>query len=625
MPIATSYDLPTVVLSYLIAALASYAALDLAGHVTEEKGRAQRVWLAGGAVAMGIGIWSMHFTGMQAFRLAGHPIVYHVPLTLASMLPAIAASALALHLVSRPVLRTRLLVAGALVMGAGIVAMHYAGMAAMRMQAVVAYDPRVVAASFAIAFLTSLVAMALAFRLRGESFAIWSWRKIGSALVMGAAVCGMHYTGMAAARFVPAVCPAPTLSVDVSSLGAGAIGMTTLFVLFLALMAAYKEHLQAQQRALARERHFSERLIAQAPAAIAFVDPQLVYRWANPAFSRLTGVAPDRLIGRTVREVFGPTGEAQLGPAIRGVLATGEPFRAEGFPVAYEADGHARTSYWDVTVYPMGEEDRPAPEAMEGVLVLATEVSERVERERLKDQFLAVLSHELRTPINAITGFGSILADGVAGDLTAEQRGFVLKMLDASQTLLTLVDDLLDMGRIRAGKFTIAPQPMAFEGAATAVADQLAPIAARKGQRLVLDLPAALPPMVADEARLRQVLLNLAGNALKFSGAGAEVTLRARAEGDKLRCEVIDHGEGVRPEVLPRLFQPFSQGDMSSTRRVGGTGLGLSIAKALVEAHGGTIGVLSHPGAGSTFWFEVPLRPAAEARVAAVGDPQQAV
>ncbi len=227
--------------------------------------------------------------------------------------------------------------------------------------------------------------------------------------------------------------------------------------------------------------------------------------------------------------------------------------------------------------------------------------------ERMKTEFLGVLSHELRTPINALAGYACILEDELAGPLNQQQRAYVGKMIDCADTLLVLVNDMLDMGFIQAGKIALAPRAMEFPAVASDVATSLAPLAARKGQRITCDVPPDLPLLVADDTRVRQVLANLVGNAIKFGAADHEVRVRARVADGWLRCEVEDEGAGIAPEVLPLLFQPLTQGDMSSTRRVGGAGLGLSIAKALVEAHGGRIGAENVPGHGSRFWFTLPV------------------
>jgi PAS domain S-box-containing protein len=226
--------------------------------------------------------------------------------------------------------------------------------------------------------------------------------------------------------------------------------------------------------------------------------------------------------------------------------------------------------------------------------------------EALKDQFLGILSHELRTPINAVTGFGSILQDGVAGPLNDDQLHYLNKMLAASDALLALVDDLLDMTRIQAGKFSITPGPMRLEDVAEAAVGTVRPMAANKRLTLSLAVPEALPELQGDDHRVGQVLLNLLSNAIKFTPPGGRITVAACVEDGGVRVEVGDTGPGIPLDEQPRLFQRFTQLDMSPTRQVGGVGLGLSICKALVEAHGGRIGVDSRPGAGSTFWFWLP-------------------
>jgi len=275
MAVAIGWDLRLVVLSYVIAAFASYTALDLAGKVAATNGWARRIWLAGGAFAMGTGIWAMHFTGMQAFK-ASMPVTYNVLVTLLSMVIAIAASALALFVVSRGALRApQLLVAGP-IMGVGIAAMHYTGMAAMRMPATISYDPFLFALSVVIAIIASMAALWLAFKfsVANNTGGEWRWLKGGSALVMGAAIVGMHYTGMAAANFVRTDEGMAGMSSGINTLALGfGIGITTLMILGLALVSSIVDRrFSAQAKKLERSERRYESLFKHNPDGVYSLD-----------------------------------------------------------------------------------------------------------------------------------------------------------------------------------------------------------------------------------------------------------------------------------------------------------------------------------------------------------------
>ncbi|MNS17737.1 Non-motile and phage-resistance protein [compost metagenome] len=225
----------------------------------------------------------------------------------------------------------------------------------------------------------------------------------------------------------------------------------------------------------------------------------------------------------------------------------------------------------------------------------------------LKDQFIGILSHELRTPINAITGFGSLLEEQVLGPLTDRQRGYLRKIIATAETLLMLVNDLLDASAMRAGRFSIAPDFYTLGEMCEAVVARLLPLAEQKGQALTLDLSPDLPSVRADSQRVQQVLTNLIGNAIKFTPHGGHIVLRARLGDGHVRTEVSDDGPGIRPEDRSRLFKPFTQLGQDGSH-ASGTGLGLSISRAIVEAHGGQIGLDSSPSGGCTFWFTLPTR-----------------
>lgn len=236
--------------------MASYTALDLAGRVSATKGRGSAIWLVAGAIAMGTGIWSMHFIGMLAFSLPPLRLAYDLPVTLLSMFAAIAVSGLALHVVQRPALTARNLSAGATLMGVGICVMHYTGMAAMRMSPAIEYDPTLFIASVLIAIIASLAALWIAFQLRQKYSALAIAAKLGSAVVMGLAITGMHYTGMAAAQFAPgSVCLAAdaTGGMDTTSLAVW-IGVITIAILMVTLsISALDAHFAARNAKLAVE------------------------------------------------------------------------------------------------------------------------------------------------------------------------------------------------------------------------------------------------------------------------------------------------------------------------------------------------------------------------------------
>jgi len=387
--------------------------------------------------------------------------------------------------------------------------------------------------------------------------------------------------------------------------------------------------LAAQRRRAEEER---ERLFNLSLDLLCVASPRGVLVELNPAWQRTLGYSLDELKRLNLRAIVHPGDRRAVLKAFRRVLA-GETL--EGFEARFRAkDGSYRWLLWAARsspetnlIYAVGKDITERRAAEEELQAKAEEIRRRNDELALalaaareatetKSRFVAAISHELRTPMTGIIGMTELL---LCTNLTDEQRHWAVTVKSSAESLLRIVNDILDISKLEAGRLEILRAPFDVRLCLRGVVTLLIAQAREKGLRLTTTVDEAVPNrIVGDEGRLRQVLVNLVGNAIKFTERG-EVSVRVSVEEEPspagrrtLRFTVADTGIGIPPDRVSQIFEEFVQADTSPARRFSGTGLGLAISKRLVEMMGGEIGCDSEPGRGSTFWFTLPLVPAAE-------------
>ncbi|HXM21562.1 MAG TPA: MHYT domain-containing protein [Terriglobales bacterium] len=641
-----SYDHSEVARSVFIATAASYAALDLAGRVTAASGRVRLAWLSGGATAMGIGIWAMHLKGMLAFRLPV-PIEYHWPAILASLLVAILASAVALYVTSRQKMGPVEALTGSVIMGSGIAGMHYIGMAAMRLPAITRFSSLLVTISILLAILFSLIALLMAFGLRAETR--WTVpRRLGSATVMGLAVSAMHYTGMAAASFIPSSPPDLSHAVSISPFGNSGIAIVTLMVLVAASVtssvdrrasvevqrvnqdlehrvAERTSQLEAINRSLRKEIAERERaeegvrrsedhlrlVIDTIPQQIWSGPPGGSLDYCNAQWRSYTGLTQEELQGEGWQSMLHPDDRERVLKAWRESVANRTPYEQEerhrGADAQYrwflaravplrDSEGHIVRWYGTNT----DMEDRKRTEA---ALLEAQANLTRVTRVVAMGELAAAIAHEVNQPLAAIVTNGNFCLRQLAGggqDLEKLREAIAEIVNDGARASAII-------RRIRALLMKGAPDrtELDIHQVILEVTGLLRHELTRNRVSLRTDLAPDLPRVLGDRVQLQQVMLNLIMNGTDavsvLTDRPRELLIKSAKHPDGVLIQVQDSGPGIDPGQADRIFEPFF------TTKPEGIGMGLSISRSIIESHGGRLWAVEGSN-GALFEFTLPAQ-----------------
>jgi PAS domain S-box-containing protein len=628
-----TYHTGLVVLSLAIASLSAFVALSVSDRiVAASTARGRLAWAFAGAVSMGGGIWAMHFIGMLAFALPCG-VGYDPIETVLSMLPGMLASGAALAVISRATEPgVGRLLGGALLMGGGIGTMHYSGMAAMRPEALLLYDVQMVAVSVFVAVLLAFISLSIRFRLRQVLSTSSLPTTLLAATIMGLAVAGMHYTAMNAATFYPhptAVIAglhlAPTLLAMLIAIFTGLIATGTLAASYAGRQIDLVERLSSEiaqraaiERDAQRSRARTQAIVDAVADAIVTIDRAGRIRQWSLGAERIFGYTADEIIGADLTilmptphssrhykyvDSFLNTREAKIigiGRELTAIRKNGSEFPID--LTVSEVKGIDEVLFTGIL------RDITERKRVEQELIDARQQAEAASR--AKTEFLATMSHEIRTPMNGVLGMAKLLSSTT---LNERQSHLTDNLLRSGQALMGIINDILDFSKIEAGRLELLEADFEPREVIADVAELFSERCASKGLELVYFVDESVPASLrGDPVRLRQICINLVGNAIKFTERGEILVEMAVSENNTdhvvLSIAVVDTGIGIPPDKRSAIFESFHQIDSSMTRSRGGSGLGLAIVKQLVELMGGEIGVESELGRGSRFWFTLRIQ-----------------
>ena len=606
-----TYNSGLVVLSLLVAIFSATMALQTASVARQTSLRWHRhVAIATGALALGGGIWTMHFIGMLSFELCTS-VDYSLGLTALSFLPALAASWIALNMLSKIKVSNAQLLAGGVLVGAGVGAMHYSGMAAMRTTAMLRYDPTLFALSIVVAVVLATISLGVRFKLRSIRMHKLT-RLVVAGIIMGLAISGMHYTGMAAARFIgQASVRQGSFFID-STFASLALSMFTITITILVTAANGLVRYRQTFRQVRESESRIRAIVETAVDGIITINGRGIVQEMNRSAERLFGWSAQEVVGQNIKMLMPEPDRSSHDDYLSNFLSTGLP---KVIGQGREVNGLHRSGRLVPVRLAVGRVDLPGSQLFVGFV---TDISERRALEaslretahkaeqaaEAKTAFLANMSHEIRTPMNAIIGFTELL---LKNELAPQQRSHLAIVHQSARSLLGLLNDVLDSTKLEKGAVALEQIDFSLRELAQQVISSLRLSAENKNLELFLDYrQGTVQYFKGDPLRIQQVLTNLLGNAIKFTHSG-QVSLSIFVDSGAVRLDVADTGIGMNEEQLQRIFDPFSQADASISRRFGGTGLGTTIARQLVELMGGEIRVESSPGRGSLFMVSIPL------------------
>jgi PAS domain S-box-containing protein len=362
-----------------------------------------------------------------------------------------------------------------------------------------------------------------------------------------------------------------------------------------------EEHYQEAERSRSQIRA----ILDASSDAMVLISPDLRVLMVDREFGDVFGLKPEEVLGRSFNDFL---------PLVQRIFADPQAITAR----ITSAAGDSKNQFTEVLGQRWPEHRelelysspvRTTTGEHVGRLYAFRNVTHEREVDRMKSQFVSLVSHELRTPLTSIKGYVDLMLEGDAGDLKDEQQEYLTIVKNNADRLVALINDLLDVSRIDAGRIELRLSTVDLQLLINGVAMTFRRQIEAKDQLLSIDLPDDLPTIRADADRVTQILTNLVSNAYKYTPQHGKIVVAACVEGDNVRVDVRDTGIGLTEEEQGKLFERFFRAKNNATVRVGGTGLGLSIARSLVEMHGGEISVKSEPGRGSTFSFTLPISP----------------
>lgn len=615
-PLSSSHNPVLVVLSVLVACLAAYSSLAVVGRILQSKKVATRYrWLAVGSFAMGAGVWAMHFVAMLAFTTP-ISVGYDIPCTIVSIVPAILASAAALWVMTQPNIGWKRFQVGGVLMALGIGTMHYVGMEAMRMNAHMVYDLPLFIISIVVAYILATLSLHILAVFSRDSASNGYFVRFTSAAFMGFAIAAMHYIAMLAVIFFPA----PDKAVPEMIFSQAGLGFATSIIastiIGLVIIGTMIDRRLAEAASSVRASDLLSRVILDSVSeGVVGQDIDGRVTFVNRGAVAMLGYEPEELIGLFPNELqILASGSSAADPhSIFKVSASGARHEIDDLTLARK---DASSFPAQCSASPINIDGR-----IEGAVVTFTDITKRKRDEQAliaaralaeaaseaKSDFLTRMSHEIRTPMNGVLGMTELLLNTGLGQ---RQLHLARTAHKSAETLLGVIDNVLDFSKIEAGHAELKIEDFELRPMLEDVLESLAEQAHGKGLELVQDLALDLPERVrGDAARLRQVLINLLGNSLKFTDSG-EVCLRARpveesGSGAKVHFSVTDSGPGIALHRQKNIFDEFIQEDGSISRQHGGTGLGLAICQRILGLMDSELKLQSVPGEGASFAFTV--------------------